>query len=114
MISEGDIFLFRFPQTDLAVGKLRPALIIRRVGNAFDDWLICMISTQTRHQIPDLEIIIDPSLNYFAITGLKKQSLIRTSRLTVIQGRTLEGKIGSLPKNQLEMIRENLANWIRG
>ena len=114
MISEGDIFLFRFPQTDLAIGKLRPALIIRQVGEVFDDWLICMISTRIKHQIPDLEMVIDPSQKDFAITGLKKPSLLRTSRLAVIQGKNLEGKIGSLPSHQFEILREKLANWIRG
>ena len=28
MIEEGDVVLFRFPQTDLQEGKLRPALVI--------------------------------------------------------------------------------------
>jgi hypothetical protein len=31
MISEGDILLFRFPLSDLGVGKLRPALLIKRI-----------------------------------------------------------------------------------
>jgi len=29
MIKEGDIVLFKFPQTDLEEGKLRPALVLR-------------------------------------------------------------------------------------
>ncbi len=47
MLSEGDILLFRFPQADLEEGKLRPALLLRRIDNGFDDWLVCMISTRT-------------------------------------------------------------------
>jgi hypothetical protein len=45
MIAEGDILLFRFPQSDLGDGKLRPALLIKRIHGDFDDCLVCMIST---------------------------------------------------------------------
>jgi mRNA interferase MazF len=31
MISEGQIVLFKFPQTDQKEGKLRPALILREL-----------------------------------------------------------------------------------
>lgn len=40
MTSEGDILLFRFPQSDLGVGKLRPALLIERIYGGFDDCLV--------------------------------------------------------------------------
>ena len=44
MIAEGQIVLFRFPQTDQEAGKLRPALVLRRLpgigasrGTAIDE-----------------------------------------------------------------------------
>jgi len=46
MIKEGQIILFRFPQTDLQEAKLRPALVLREVKGRYDDWLICMISSR--------------------------------------------------------------------
>jgi mRNA interferase MazF len=46
----GKIVLFRFPQTDLNEGKLRPALVITKLPGDFGDWLICMISTR-KHQL---------------------------------------------------------------
>lgn len=36
----GQIVMFRFPQTDLMEGKLRPALLIGKVPGEHDDWLI--------------------------------------------------------------------------
>jgi hypothetical protein len=42
MISEGQIVLFRFPQTDLQAGKLRPALVVRKLPGRHEDWLIAM------------------------------------------------------------------------
>lgn len=69
MISEGDILLFRFPLSDLGVGKLRPALLIKRIDGDFDDCLVCMISTQARHQISDLEVVLPETMPGFDKTG---------------------------------------------
>ena len=114
MISEGDILLFRFPQSDLGVGKLRPALLIKRIHGDFDDCLVCMISTQTRHQIAGLEIVLPETMPGFEGTGLKKESLVRTSRLAVVQSSIFSGKLGSLPNETFDDIRTRLADWIRG
>ena len=51
MKASGQIVLFRFPRTDLAAGKLRPALLISEAPGPYDDWLICMISSQQHQQI---------------------------------------------------------------
>lgn len=40
MKEPGQIIVFRFPQTNLQQGKLRPALLIAKVPGRFDDWLI--------------------------------------------------------------------------
>jgi mRNA interferase MazF len=113
MISEGDILLFRFPQSDLGTGKLRPALLIKRIHGGFEDCLVCMISTQTRHQILDLEIVLSETMPGFDKTGLKKESLIRTSRLAVVHPSVCAGKLGTLPTEIFDDIRIRLADWIR-
>ena len=43
MITKGQIVLFRFPQTE---AKLRPALLLRQLPGQYNNWLICMISSQ--------------------------------------------------------------------
>jgi mRNA interferase MazF len=113
MIFEGDILLFRFPQSDLGTGKLRPALLIKRIEGNFDDWLVCMISTQTRHQIKGLEVVLHETMLDFTKTGLKKESLVRVSRLAVVDSNVFTGKLGSLPTMTFEDIKTRLANWIR-
>jgi len=52
MKQPGQIVLFRFPQTDLAVGKLRPALLLGRLPGGYDDWLIY----QGRESVPKILI----------------------------------------------------------
>ena len=48
MKQPGQIILFRFPAANFDMGKLRPALLLGKLPGVYDDWLICMISTQIR------------------------------------------------------------------
>ena len=114
MISEGQIVLFKFPQTDQQTGKLRPALIIRKLPSQFNDWLICMISSQLDQKLPELDEIIDQDNSDFQESGLKLPSLIRIYRLAVVNGDILIGKIGQISNNRLLRIKQNLARWIQG
>lgn len=55
MKQAGQIVLFRFPQTDLEGGKLRSALLLGQLPGGYDDWLICMISSQIRQHIQEFD-----------------------------------------------------------
>jgi len=72
----GQIVLFKFPQTDLKIGKLRPALLIKSLSNDYDDWLVCMISTKTGQELTGLEEIIKPNDQDFTQTGLKSEMVL--------------------------------------
>jgi mRNA interferase MazF len=112
MKQAGQIVLFRFPQTDLEPGKLRPALILGELPGDYDDWLICMISSQTRHYLPQFDEIIQEHDSDFAQSGLKIVSVIRSGRLAVVEGRVLLGAIGHISPERLQRIKNRLAAWI--
>ena len=112
MIREGQIVLFRFPYADHKEGKLRPALVIRQLPGSYEDWLICMISTQLRHYTPEFDEIIQSNDADFSRTGLKEPSIIRVGRLAVVEGDTLLGAIGEINSNRLQRVKENLSGWI--
>jgi mRNA interferase MazF len=113
MITEGQIVLFRFPQTDQQIGKLRPALIIRKSPGNYNDWLICMISTQLDQEISGFDEMITANDSDFAESGLKASSLIRISRLAVVNGDILLGKIGQIDNLRLNRIKQNLSQWLQ-
>ncbi len=71
MITEAQIVLFRFPQTDQTEAKLRPALVLRRLPGHYDDWMICMISSQLHQKIPDFDEVITSTDSDFRQSGLK-------------------------------------------
>ncbi|MBS1769495.1 MAG: type II toxin-antitoxin system PemK/MazF family toxin [Acidobacteria bacterium] len=112
MASAGDIVLFRFPQTDTLEGKLRPALLVTAIPSKYDDWLVCLISTQFHQILEDLDDTIDISDADFASSGLKAKSLIRITRLAVVSESILLGSTGSIAKPRLERVRRNISNWI--
>jgi mRNA interferase MazF len=114
MIAEGQVVLFKFPQTDQAVGKIRPALIIRQLPGQYNDWLICMISSQLHQQIPDFDEVINSSDSDFQQSGLKSPSVIRISRLAVVGGEILLGKVGQIDVRRLSRIKQKLSSWIQG
>ena len=112
MIEEGDVALFRFPRTDLQKGKLRPALVIKRVPGEYEDWLICMISSRVYQYNEKLDEIISPQDSDYQDSGLKTESIIRTSRLAVVEKEVLIGKIGKISLERLRRIKNKLGKWI--
>jgi len=114
MISEGQIVLFKFPQTDQITGKLRPALILRRLPGQYNDWLLCMVSSHLDQRVPDFDEIITPNDSDFKESGLKVPSLIRIGRLAVVDGDILLGKLGQVDGQRLRRIVQNLSQWLQG
>ena len=114
MIRDGQVVLFPFPRTDQATGKLRPALILRRLPGPHGDWLACMISAQLRHEVTGVDEVVRDTDADFADTGLKVTSLIRVTRLAVVSAEILHGTIGTLSEQRLTRIRRRLADWVLG
>lgn len=112
MKRSGQIVLASFPYTDFSGSKLRPVLLLRPASASFDDWLVCMISSQTQQAEDGLDEIITPADADFPDTGLKVPSLLRLSRLAVIDGKLLVGSIGAINDDRLMRIRNRLAKWI--
>ena len=114
MIQEGQITLFKFPQTDQAPGKLRPALVLRRLPGSYDDWLICMVSSQLSQELPDFDVVVYENDPDFEQSGLKTSSVIRVSRLAVVNKDILLGSIGNISNERLSLIKSRLSEWIQG
>ena len=61
-MTPGDIVLIRFPQADLKIGKLRPALVVATAPGPYPDFLLAMISSRTDQAIPNFDEIISPPM----------------------------------------------------
>ena len=114
MKEAGQVVVFRFPQTDLEEGKLRPALLLGKLPGNYDDWLICMISSQTRQYVEGFDEIVRETDNDFRDSGLKITSVIRVGRLAVVSGEILIGAIGQVSRERLRRIKKHLSDWLSG
>ncbi len=93
-------------------GKLRPALLLGRLPGEYEDWLICMISSQLRHYVAGFDEVVQISDADFAESGLKVPSVIRIARLAVVADEVLIGAIGQISQDRLKRIKNRLAEWL--
>ncbi len=109
----GDIVLIRFPQTDLLVGKLRPALVVAIAPGRHADLLLALISSRTYQAVPQFDEIIAPSDSDYAATGLKARSVVRLARLASVEASVINARLGNISSKRLRQIRERLADWLQ-
>jgi len=88
-MAPGDVVLTSLNQADGAA-KLRPALLLCRLPG-FGDWLVCGISTQTRHQIAGFDELIVPTDVDYAASGIRAESLVRLGFLGTLAGKQIAG-----------------------
>ena len=108
----GQVVAFRFPQTDLEEGKLRPALLLAKLPGEYDDWLTCMISSQIHHYVEGFDELVQQGDQDFSESGLKMTSVIRVGRLAVVSGEVLLGAIGQVSAERLGRIKQHLSDWL--
>ena len=99
-MAKGDIVLITFPFTDLSGSKLRPAVILAETTL---DLTVCFITTQLQWQEATDVQLLPTSLN-----GLKKQSLIRTSKIATLEKVLAKGLLGQLNTNERSDLHNKL------
>lgn len=109
----GDIILIRFPQTDLLIGKLRPALVVAIAPGRHADLLLALISSRTYQAVPQFDEIIDPSDSDYAVTGLKVRSVVRLARLASVEASVINARLGNISSKRLRRIRRRLTDWLQ-
>ena len=104
-MEKGDIVLIPLPFTDLKGNKNRPALVLI---NSDLDITLAFISTQLKWK-EETDILLKPTKN----TGLKKESLLRISKLATIDKNLALGRIGRLDANNLKQVNINLIKLLK-
>ena len=99
-MKKGDIVLVSFPFTDFSGDKIRPALVLS-VSSL--DVIIAFISTQL-HRKEKTDIALVPTLS----NRLKKDSIIRLSKLATVDKKMVLGLLGVLSEEKLKEVDDNL------
>ena len=103
-MAKGDIVLITFPFTDLTGSKLRPAVIL---VDTVLDLTVCFITTQLQWQ-ETTDVLLMPSSS----NGLRKQSLIRTSKIATLDKTLAKGLLGRLTSNELSDLNDKLKSLL--
>ncbi len=111
MHKSGDIVLTPFPFTDLSGHKVRPALIIG-FQNGGDDITVCFISSVIQKKVHKLDVLVDQKDKDFQKTGLKLQSVIRTTKIATLDKAVILGKIGELDVTNLKKVKKVLKIYL--
>jgi mRNA interferase MazF len=109
----GDIVLIRFPEADLTIGKLRPALVVAVAPGRHADLLLTLISSRTHQTIAGFDEIIDPADSDYKSTGLKARSVVRIARLVSVEPSAITARLGTISSKRLRAIRSRLVDWLQ-
>jgi len=104
-MAKGDIVLITFPFTDLSGTKLRPAIVLIDAEN---DITVCFITSQLEWREKS-DIILYPSPE----NGLKKQSLLRISKIATLDKSLVKGLLGKLTTDELILVNEKLKELLQ-
>ena len=99
-MKKGHIIFIPFPFTDLTGNKIRPALVL---ADTELDVTVAFVSTQLQwKEVTD--IVLQPNNE----NGLKKESLVRLSKLATIDKDLAFGRLGQLDEKSIEIVNNNL------
>ena len=104
-MKKGDIILILFPFTDLSGNKLRPATVL---AETVTDVTVIFITTQLKWK-EETDIIILPS----ADNGIKKESLLRISKIATLDKSLIKGSLGFIDTTLRNEIDNKLKTYLQ-
>jgi len=111
MPKRGEIWLVRFPFSDLTSVKLRPALVWAIHGE--DVILIGIFSRIPARTKRKTWVVIEEEHPGFRRTGLKKTSLIRAEKIAVVHKSVFQKKLGKLDVSLMEDLEKALKSALK-
>jgi mRNA interferase MazF len=99
-MEKGDIILVPFPFTDFSGNRNRPAIVLAQTNL---DLTVAFVSTQLKWK-EATDVAMMPNKT----NGLKKESIIRLSKIATIDKKLALGSIGKLSAQDLGQVNQNL------
>jgi len=95
----GEVVVLPFPQTDLQVGKRRPALVVSELAG--EDLILCQITTQSRRDSYSVPL----ATNDFERGRLNVDSFIRANRIFTVDRSVIIYTAAKVKTSKLEEVR---------
>ena len=98
----GEVVVIPFPQTDLQVGKRRPALVVADLQG--DDLILCQITTQSHHDNYSVPL----TRGDFEQGRLHVNSFIRPNRLFTVDQAAIVYSAAKVKASKVEEVRSRI------
>ncbi len=102
----GEIWLVRFPFTDLTTTKVRPALVWAVFEE--DVVVIGVFSRMPARPLRETWVLIQEEEQDFAQTGLAKTSVVKAEKLAIVHYSVLQRRLGHLSPELMSRIERAL------
>ncbi|MDV2990439.1 MAG: hypothetical protein N4J56_000093 [Chroococcidiopsis sp. SAG 2025] len=102
----GEVWLVKFPFTELTSTKVRPALVLAE--HREDLIIVGIFSKVPAGTLRETWILIEETDLEFKRTGLKKTSVIRTEKIATVHESVFQRKLGVLPSNLIRLVQETI------
>ena len=87
-------------------------LILAERPDFAGEHLVAFISSRTTPFDPAWDILLDPTQPRDASTRLRVPSVLRTTKVTIIAGSAMAGRLGVVNNSVLRQARERLLTWL--
>ncbi|MDB9372275.1 type II toxin-antitoxin system PemK/MazF family toxin [Nodularia sphaerocarpa] len=101
-----EIWLVRFPFSDLTSTKLRPALVLAEHREELI--ILGIFSKIPVGKLRETWVLIPDTHPAFSQTGLKKISLIRADKIATVNESVFQRQLGSLPSDMFTLVQTAL------
>lgn len=101
-----EIWLVRFPFSDLTSTKVRPALVL--AVHRQEVIILGIFSKIPTGELRESWVLIEATHSDFSQTGLRKTSLVRADKIATVSQSVFQQKLGVLPANILSLVYEAL------
>jgi mRNA interferase MazF len=104
----GEIWLVRFPFSDLTAVKVRPALVL--AIHKQDIIILGIFSKIPTGALSKNWVLMAETHPEFSQTGLKKSSVIRADKIATVHQSIFQAHLGKLPSAQMPLVEAALKN----
>jgi mRNA interferase MazF len=98
----GEVVVLPFPQTDLQLGKRRPAFVAKSLPG--DDLVLCQITSQAHSD----KFSINLDAGDFETGQLRVASHIRPNRLFTVDQKVILNSVGRVNPSKLRQVRKKI------
>jgi len=102
----GELWLVRFPFTDLTSTKLRPALVV--AVHREDAVVLGIFSRVPAGTLRRTWVLMEDKHSAFPQTGLKKTSLLKAEKIAVVHESVFQKRLGRLAPDVVAQVQEAL------